>query len=124
MHDPGEKIVLGVKIPAGSGIGDGLKVLDILAHRPSTARSISRRLAQRFLADDPPASVVEKMAQTFIQTEGDIRQVLRTMLTTSEFWSEGPYQAKIKSPLEMVVDRKSTRLNSSHIQKSRMPSSA
>ena len=103
MHDAGEKTVLGVKIPAGAGIGDGLKVLDILAHHPSTARSISRRLAQRFLADDPPASVVEKMAQTFIQTEGDIREVLRTMLTTSEFWSEGAYQTKIKSPLEMVV---------------------
>ena len=103
MHDPDEKTVLGVKIPAGAGVEDGLKVLDILAHRPSTARSISRRLAQRFLADDPPDSVVQRMAQTFIQTEGDIREVLRTMLTTSEFWSEGAYQAKIKSPLQMVV---------------------
>ncbi len=103
MHDPDEKTVLGVKIPAGGGIEDGLKVLDILAHHPSTARFVSRRLAQCFLADDPPASVVEKMAQTFTRTEGDIREVLKTMLSTSEFWSEGAYRAKMKSPLEMVV---------------------
>ncbi len=103
MHDPDEKTVLGVKIPAGGGIEDGRKVLDILAHHPSTARFISRRLAQRFLADDPPAPVVEKMAQTFTRTEGDIREVLKTMLSASEFWSEGAYRAKMKSPLEMVV---------------------
>ena len=103
MHDPDEKTLLGVKIPADGGIEDGRKVLDILAHHPSTARFISRRLAQRFLADDPPASVVEKMAQTFTRTEGDIREVLRTMLTTSESWSEGAYRSKMKSPLEMVV---------------------
>jgi uncharacterized protein (DUF1800 family) len=103
MHDPDEKTVLGVKIPAGGGIEDGLKVLDILSHHPSTARFISRRLAQRFLADDPPASVIQKMAQTFTRTEGDIREVLRTMLATSEYWSEGAYRAKMKSPLEMVM---------------------
>jgi len=103
MHDPDEKTVLGVKISAGGGIEDGLKVLDILSRHPSTARYISRRLAQRFLSDDPPASVVQKMAQTFTQTEGDIREVLKTMLSTPEFWSEGAYQAKIKSPLEMMV---------------------
>jgi len=103
MHDPDEKTVLGVKIPAGGGVEDGLKVLDTLAHHPSTARFISRRLAQRFLADDPPASVVQKMAQTFTQSEGDLREVLKTMFTTSEFWSEGAYRTKIKSPLEMVV---------------------
>ena len=103
MHDPDEKTVLGVKIPAGGGIEDGLKVLDILWRHPSTARFISRRLAQRFLTDDPPASVVHKMAQTFTRTEGDIREVLKTMFATSEFWSEGAYRAKMKSPLEMVV---------------------
>ena len=103
MHDPDGKTVLGVKIPAGGGIEDGQRVLDILAHHPSTARFISRRLAQRFLADDPPAAVVQKMAQTFTRTEGDIREVLKTMFSTAEFWSESTYRSKMKSPLEMAI---------------------
>jgi uncharacterized protein (DUF1800 family) len=95
--------VLGVKIPAGGGMDDGLKVLDILAHHPSTARFISRKLAVRFVADKPPDSLVAKMAQTFMRSDGDIRAVLETMLHSPEFWSEGAYRSKIKSPLEMVA---------------------
>jgi uncharacterized protein (DUF1800 family) len=102
-HDRGEKTVLGVKIPAGGGKEDGLRVLDILAHHSSTARFISRKLAQRFVADDPPASLVEKMAKTFRKKDGDIREVLKTMLTSREFWSAGAWRAKVKSPLETVV---------------------
>ena len=103
LHDNGEKVVLGVTIPAGGGEKDGEKVLDILAHSPATAHFISRKLAQRFVADDPPATLVETMAQTFLKSDGDIREVLRTMLNSKEFWSEGAYRSKMKSPLEMVA---------------------
>jgi uncharacterized protein (DUF1800 family) len=103
MHDQGEKIVLGVKIPAGGGIEDGEKVLDILARHPSTAYFISRKLAMRFVADDPPPALVERMAQTFLKTGGDLRAVMTTMLESKEFWSVGAYRTKLKSPFEMVV---------------------
>jgi uncharacterized protein (DUF1800 family) len=103
QHDDGEKTVLGVKIPAGGGIQDGEKVLDIVAHHPSTAHFISKELAQRFVADDPPESLVARMAQTFQKTDGDLRAVMRTMIDSKEFWSEGAYQSKMKSPLEMVA---------------------
>jgi len=103
MHDFGEKTVLGHKIPAGGGESDGLQVIDILAHHPSTARFISRALAQRFVADDPPQSLVDRMAHTFSETDGDLRAVLKTMFSSPEFFSEGAWQAKVKSPLEMVV---------------------
>ena len=73
LHDNGEKVVLGVTIPAGGGESDGEKVLDILAHSPATAHFISRKLAMRFVADDPPESLVNRMAETFLKTDGDIR---------------------------------------------------
>ncbi len=103
MHDTGEKTVLGHKIPAGGGEQDGLQVIDILAHHPSTARFISRELAQRFVADDPPPALVDRMAQTFTKTDGDLRAVMEVMFTSPEFMSEGAYEAKVKSPFEMVV---------------------
>ena len=103
MHDTGEKTVLGHKIAAGGGEQDGLQVIDILAHHPSTAKFISRKLAQRFVADDPPQSLVDRMAQTFTKTDGDLRAVMETMFTSPEFFSEGAWQAKMKSPFEMVV---------------------
>jgi uncharacterized protein (DUF1800 family) len=103
LHDKGEKVVLGHVIPAGGGMDDGEKVLDILATHPSTAHFISRELAQRFVADNPPDSMVEKMAAKFLATSGDIREVMKTMLESKEFWSEGAYRAKIKTPFEMVA---------------------
>jgi len=103
LHDNGEKIVLGVTIPAGGGIADGEKVLDIVSRNPNTAHFISRKLAQRFVADDPPAALVERMAQTFLKSDGDLRAVMETMLASKEFWSDGAFQSKMKSPLEMVV---------------------
>jgi len=102
-HDNGEKTVLGVKIPAGGGQSDGEKVLDIVAHHPSTARHISWELAQRFVADDPPPALVNRMAQTFLKTGGDLREVMKTMLDSKEFWSADAYRTKFKSPLELVA---------------------
>ncbi|MBV9771006.1 MAG: DUF1800 domain-containing protein [Bryobacterales bacterium] len=103
LHDKGEKIVLGHVIPAGGGIEDGEQVLDILARHPSTAHFISKELAQRFVADNPPESLVNKMAQTFLSTNGSIREVMKTMLNSKEFWSQGAYRVKVKSPFEMVA---------------------
>jgi uncharacterized protein (DUF1800 family) len=103
VHDKGAKVVLGVKIPAGGGKEDGERVLDILATHPSTARFISRKLAQRFVADDPPPELVDKMAKTFVDKKGDIRAVLQTAFNSKEFFSQGAYRAKVKSPFEMIV---------------------
>jgi uncharacterized protein (DUF1800 family) len=102
-HDKGEKVVLGVAIPAGGGKDDGEKVLDILARHPSTAKFISKKLAQRFVADDPPPVLIARMAATFSETDGNIRAVLATMFNSREFFSQGAYRAKVKTPLEMVV---------------------
>lgn len=82
---------------------DGLRVLEILASRPATAHFISWKLAQRFVADDPPPSLVDRMAATFLRKHGDIREVMRTMLSSPEFWSEGAYRAKVKMPLEVIA---------------------
>jgi uncharacterized protein (DUF1800 family) len=93
---------LGHKI-AANGEQDGLQVIDILARHPSTAKFISRKLAQRFVADDPPQALVDRMAATFTKTDGDLRAVMQTMFLSTEFMSEGAWQAKMKSPLEMVI---------------------
>ena len=103
VHDKGEKRVLGVTIPAGGGIEDGLKVIDILASHPSTAKFLSRKLAQRFVADEPPPALVSRMAAAYLKSDGDLKVVMRTMLTSPEFFSAGAYHAKMKSPLEMVA---------------------
>lgn len=103
VHDKGGKVVLGVTISPGGGVEDGTKVLDIVAHHRSTARFIAKKLAQRFVADDPPADLIDAMAKTFQQKDGDLREVMRTMLASKEFWSQGAYHAKVKSPLEMVA---------------------
>jgi uncharacterized protein (DUF1800 family) len=103
MHDSGEKLVLGETIPAGGGEADGEKVLDLVARHPSTARFISRELARRFVADDPPAALVDRMALTFQRTDGNLREVMKTMLASKEFWSEGAYRSKVKSPFEWVA---------------------
>jgi uncharacterized protein (DUF1800 family) len=103
MHDDGEKVVLGTKIPAGGGMKDAETVIRILAHHPSTARFISTKLARKFVSDEPPASLIDRASQTFLQTDGDIRQVVRTILTSPEFWAADSYRAKIKTPFEMTV---------------------
>jgi uncharacterized protein (DUF1800 family) len=103
VHDKGQKVVLGHVIKAGGGMDDGLKVLDILSKQPATAHFISLKLAKRFVADDPPPALVARMAKTFSRTDGDLRKVMQTLLQSPEFWSQGSYQAKVKTPLEMIV---------------------
>jgi uncharacterized protein (DUF1800 family) len=103
MHDRREKKVLEHVLPPGRGEQDGLDVIDILVHHPSTARFISKKLAQRFVSDDPPQSLIDRMAATFTRTDGDLRAVLQTMFSSVEFSSEGAFQSKLKSPLEIVV---------------------
>src|SRR5262249_48791328 len=83
MHDSGSKTVLGNAIPAGGGIGDGVRVIDILSRHPSTARFISRKLCERFVSDNPPPQLVERVAQVFLKSDGDIREVLRAILTSA-----------------------------------------
>jgi len=102
LHDTGVKTVLGHEIHYG-GMKDGEAVLDILARDPHTAHHISYELAERFVSDAPPAALVERMAQTFQKTDGDIREVLRTMIESPEFWSRESYRAKIKTPFELVA---------------------
>ncbi len=103
IHDKGEKVVLGVKIPAGGGKQDAEKVLDILANHPSTAKFISKKLAQRFVSDNPPPKLIDKMAKTFRSKHGDIAEVLKTMFNADEFYAQTIYRAKVKTPLEMIV---------------------
>ena len=103
MHDNGEKIVLGHKIKAGGGKSDGDRVLDILSTHPSTARHISTKLARRFVSDEPPVALVERASKRFRETDGDIREVVRTILTSPEFFAAEAYRAKVKTPFEFVV---------------------
>ena len=103
MHDDGEKTVLGHKIPAGGGMKDGLMVLDILAHHPSTAKFIAYKLVRHFVSDNPPTSLVDSVATTYNKTDGDIREMLRTIFFSPEFNSPGNYRAKIKRPFELAI---------------------
>jgi uncharacterized protein (DUF1800 family) len=103
LHDDGEKIVLGHKIPAGGGVKDGLLVLDILAHHPATAKFIATKLARRFVMDEPTPQLVERIAQAFTRSDGDIRETLRTVFASPEFNSPDSYRAKIKTPFELAV---------------------
>lgn len=102
MHEPGDKMVLGQRINS-NGEKEGLEMLHILAHHPSTAKFICTKLAMRFVSDDPPPALVSQMAQTFMKKDGDIREVLKTMFRSPEFWSNDAYRAKVKTPLEFVV---------------------
>jgi uncharacterized protein (DUF1800 family) len=103
LHDRGAKAVLGHTFPAGGGMDDGDRVLDILARHPSTARHIAMKLAQRFVSDTPPTSLVDRAAQTFTRTGGDLREVVRAIVTSSEFFGANVRSAKVKTPVEFVV---------------------
>ena len=103
LHDAGEKIVLGHKIKGGGGIDDGEQVLDIVASHPSTAHHIAFELAQRLVADEPPPALVERAAARFRETNGDLREVVKTIVTSPEFVAPAVQDAKFKMPFELVV---------------------
>jgi uncharacterized protein (DUF1800 family) len=103
MHDDGAKTVLGHLIPPGGGERDAEQVLDILAKHPSTARFIATKLTRRFVADEPPAALVDRAAARFSATGGDIREVVRTIITSPEFFGHEAYRAKVKTPFEFVA---------------------
>jgi uncharacterized protein (DUF1800 family) len=102
-HDDGEKVVLGHRIKGGGGQKDGDQILELLAQHPSTARFIATKLARRFIADDPPPALVDRAARRFKETDGDIREVVRTIVTSPEFLDERYRRAKTKNPLEFVA---------------------
>jgi len=102
FHDPGVKIVLGHSISAG-GERDGVQVIDHLARHPATARFLATKLVRRFVSDDPPPALVERVAATYRDTDGDVRAMLRVVLTSPEFVAPEARRAKIKKPLELVA---------------------
>jgi uncharacterized protein (DUF1800 family) len=101
-HEPGSKVVMGVTIKE-NGEKEGLEVLHLLATSPQTARFITTQLAIRFVSDDPPKDLVDRMTNTFISTHGDIRMVLLAMVNSPEFFSHATYRAKVKTPVDFVV---------------------
>jgi uncharacterized protein (DUF1800 family) len=103
LHDAGEKIFLGHKLDANRGIEDGEQVLDIVATSPATAHFIASKLVRRFVSDSAPPALVDRVASTFTRSDGDIRECLRMIFTSSEFFSRAAYKAKVKSPFELVV---------------------
>lgn len=103
MHDAGEKTVLGRKLASGRGAQDGEDVLDIVASHPATARHIATKLARRFVSDNPPKALVDQAAAVFLRTDGDIREVVRTIITSNEFFAQQAFRGKVKSPFEVVV---------------------
>jgi uncharacterized protein (DUF1800 family) len=101
-HEPGTKKVMGTKFK-DDGEREGEALMHFLATRPATAQFISRKLAIRFVSDDPPQSLVDRMARTYMSTGGDISAMLRTLFRSPEFWAANDYRAKVKTPLEFVV---------------------
>ena len=102
-HDTGAKNVFGLSVPAGGGKDDGDKLLDYLASHPRTAAFIAKKLAERLVSDDPPPAVVDRAAAAFLATGGDIREVVRAILGSAEFWAEAFGPGKPKTPLEFVA---------------------
>ena len=103
VHDAGEKVVLGHRLAAGRGMEDAEDVLDILAKSPATAHFISFKLARRFVSDMPSKALVDHAAQVYLKSDGDIREVLRAIITSPEFFSQQAFHSKVKSPFEIVV---------------------
>ncbi len=103
LHDRGEKTVLGTRIPAGGGMEDGIKVIDLVARHPSTARFLATKLVRRFVADDPPPPLVMQAAEVFRQSDGDIKAVVRAIVTAPDFYAPQAFAAKVKKPLEFVA---------------------
>jgi uncharacterized protein (DUF1800 family) len=103
MHDAGTKVVLGHTLAAGRGIEDGEDVLDLVARHPSTARFITTKLVRHFVSDSASPALVSRCAGVFTKTDGDIRETMRCIVTSPEFFSRAAYRAKVKTPFEVVA---------------------
>ena len=112
-HEGGTKTVLGTKIKE-NGEMEGRELLHMLAMRPATAQFLSRKLAIRFVSDDPPKALVDRMAKSYLQSGGDIPTVLKTLFHSPEFWAASDFRAKVKTPLEFVVS--AARASNANIQ--------
>jgi uncharacterized protein (DUF1800 family) len=102
-HDLGEKSVLGEIFPAGRGEKEGVRLLQLLARHPATARHLAARLCTRFVADEPPASCVSAATDAYRASDGDIKQVVRAIVTDASFWAPAARRSKLKTPLELVA---------------------
>ncbi len=102
MHDPGPKVLLGRPF-AWSGESEGEQALDLLARRPQTAKFIATKLCRRFVADDPPADLVERVAAAFRASDGDIRRTLEALFKDPAFFQKRFFRAKVKTPLEFTA---------------------
>jgi uncharacterized protein (DUF1800 family) len=102
IHGEGKKVVMGRTFNYG-GEKDGEEALKMLAGHPATAHFISLELAHHFVSDNPPVSLVDRMAKSFTSSNGDIRVVLKTMIYSPEFWSKDAYRSKVKTPFELVA---------------------
>jgi uncharacterized protein (DUF1800 family) len=102
-HDVKSKVVLGIRFAAGGGMDEGERMIHLLAHHPSTAHHIAFQLCQRLIADDPPKSAVDRVAKKFLDSDGDLRQTVKAVIDSPEFWAPQYYRAKIKSPFEYVI---------------------
>jgi uncharacterized protein (DUF1800 family) len=102
-HDAATKSVLGTRLPAGRGIEDGEAVLDLVAAHPSTARHLARKLATRFVADEPPAALVDRLAAELEHSGFDLARTMRALIASPEFWDAAHRGQKIKSPFEVAV---------------------
>jgi uncharacterized protein (DUF1800 family) len=103
LHDAGSKTVLGVRFASGGGMEEGERMIHILAHRPATAHRIASKLCQRLVSDDPPPALVDRVTKKFLDTDGDLRQTVKAVIDSPEFWDPKFYRAKVKSPFEYVI---------------------
>jgi uncharacterized protein (DUF1800 family) len=103
LHDVSAKTVLGIHFPAGGGEEEGERMIKVLAHHPATAHHIAYQLCQRLVSDNPPKALVDRVAKRFVDTDGDLRQVVRAVIDSPEFWNPQYYRAKVKTPFEYVA---------------------
>jgi hypothetical protein len=103
QHDEGAKTVLGAAFPPNGGQGDGDRLLDLLAEQPATAHFLAHKLARRFVADEPPPALVDRLAKRYLETHGNLREVYLALFSSPEFWAREAFKAKVKTPLEYAV---------------------
>jgi uncharacterized protein (DUF1800 family) len=103
LHDSGAKMVMGIRFAAGGGMEEGERMIHMLAHHPATAHRIAYKLCQRLVADEPPPALVDRVAAKFLASDGDLRQTVKAVIASPEFWAPAVYRAKVKSPFEYTI---------------------